>query len=280
MLLHLDILYWVDWFKFKRGFKIIWKCFEIFEKKKEKGILFYYQLSAQISRQPTLARGPLASRARVARLPLLRVPPWAESLTPRVHYSGPPSSSPCRARFLSSFYRSNPPLISFLSLLGAPLGYLFRARASLRSHLEPYPAAIEIDSAISLLLRSRKLLSKLRVTFPKLPSLLFFFLTDSSCITMFTGICRRHSELSITLVLVRGEFAVIPSCFPSFLFVQLCSESPYWWTPASLGQFQPWRRRWVSVDGWQLSFFPLGLIRIVRSQVHEIRWYPFGWQFC
>jgi hypothetical protein len=40
---------------------------------------------------------------------------------------------------------------------------------------------------------------------------------------MFTGIRRRHSKLITTLgpsfdpVLVRGEFAVIPSCFPSFL---------------------------------------------------------------
>jgi hypothetical protein len=68
--------------------------------------------------------------------------------------------------------------------------------------------------------------------FLKLPSLLFFFLTNSSRITMFTGIRRRHPELSTALspssdfLLVRGELAM--SCSPSlyFPFVEWWSESP------------------------------------------------------
>jgi hypothetical protein len=73
----LEFLVGVVWFKFKRGFKIIWKCFEIFEKEKEKEFHFPPQLLAQLSWQPTLARGLFASRARpVSRSPVS--PPWAK----------------------------------------------------------------------------------------------------------------------------------------------------------------------------------------------------------
>jgi hypothetical protein len=43
------------------------------------------------------------------------------------------------------------------------------------------------------------MVSKLRVTFPKSSSLLFFSLTDSCRITVFTEIRRRHPEPSTAL---------------------------------------------------------------------------------
>jgi hypothetical protein len=72
-------------------------------------------------------------------------------------------------------------------------------------------AAIKLDLSSLLLLRARKLASMLRVMFPKAPSLLFFFLTDSCRVTVITGIRRCHPKPSIALgpsidlPLVRGE---------------------------------------------------------------------------
>jgi hypothetical protein len=95
--------------------------------------------------------------------------------------------------------------------------------------------------------------------FPKLPSLLFWFLINSSRFTMFTGTRRRHPKLSAILglssdfPLVCGELAV--SCSSSMypLFVKWCSETLFCRTPASSGRVRPWRRRRATVDGQRRS---------------------------
>jgi hypothetical protein len=126
-----------------------------------------------------------------------------------------------------------------------------------------------------LLLQSRKMVSKLRVTFPKSPSLLFFFLTNSCHITVLTGIRRCHPEPStalgpsFNLLLVRGELTMSRSPSLYLPFVEWCPKMLFHQTPMSSGGFRPWHCRRATVDGRRGSPFSLDEIWAVQIKCNS-----------